>query len=59
MNRKRPWRLAAIVLIALVLTALAVRAVVRFADANASYTDDAVDIEVIAPPSPPPVPATN
>jgi hypothetical protein len=57
MKRKIGWRLIVLVLIGLVAAVLVVRAVVRFADAHVSYTDDAVDIEVVQPIAPPPSPA--
>lgn len=57
MNRKSPRRRAVIVLIALVVGALAIWAAIQLAGERVSYTDDAVDIELIPPAAPPPQPA--
>lgn len=60
MNRKSPRRGIVIILIALAVGALAIWAAIRLASDRISYTDDAVDIEVIAPVAPRrPAPAAN
>lgn len=49
MNRKGPRRRVAIVLIALAAAALAIWAAVWLAGDRMSFTDDAVDVELIPP----------
>ena len=62
MNRKSPRRRAVIVLIGLAVIAVVIWAAIRLVDGQISYTDEAVDIELIPPATPappPPAPAAN
>ena len=54
MKRKNPRRRAVAVLIILAAIVVAIWAAVRLAGGRISYTDDAMDIQLIPPAEPPP-----
>jgi multidrug resistance efflux pump len=56
MNRKSPRRLIVVILIALAAVTLAIWAAIWLAGDRISFTDDAVDVELIPPEAAPPKP---
>ena len=59
MNRKSRWRRALLILVGLVVFALAVRMVIRFADAQIDYSDETIEVELIPPQAPSPAAPTR